>query len=144
MKLIFVYGTLKSGQYNCRRFLEGAKLIGEAKTSAWYTLHNLGPYPALSEVGKNQIPGEIWQVNNETFYALDQMEKGAGYYRTTCMISGIVEYDKPIWCWCIPREVTKNHVQIPSWPPPVKDQSRNRESRAQRQENHPASCSSAP
>lgn len=98
MELIFVYGSLKNGEYNNYRLGKKAEFIREVRTAPEYTLFNLGPYPALAHHGTTQIQGELWRVSRKTFNELAVMEKNAGYALETVNLSKRTT-NTPIWCW---------------------------------------------
>ncbi|WP_232321886.1 gamma-glutamylcyclotransferase [Photobacterium jeanii] len=83
MELVFVYGTLRRGESN-HALLQHAKCLGEAVVSSGYVLHDLGPYPGVIVDKHSQAPlhGEVYQVDSETFAALDRLEEyPTGYDR---------------------------------------------------------------
>tara|TARA_B100001057_G_C22423839_1_gene784641 strand:+ start:155 stop:568 length:414 start_codon:yes stop_codon:yes gene_type:complete len=79
---VFVYGTLMSG--NSTRGLNmfpGTQLVGKAETkNANFSLWDLGNFPAVSTRGDNKIQGEVWNVSQETFDTLDQIEGYPNFY----------------------------------------------------------------
>ena len=79
MKTLFCYGSLRRGFWN-HGFLdpENSKFVGidEIKGKLYAGVY---PFPhAYEEDGK--IVGEIWEVEDQTFYRIAQMEIQAGYY----------------------------------------------------------------
>lgn len=89
MTLVFVYGTLKRGNFN-NRILAGAAFIGKAKTAPIYRMLSNGAFPYLIHAG-NGIPchGEIYEVDDETLARLDQLEGVPYHYvRKTIVING--------------------------------------------------------
>jgi gamma-glutamylcyclotransferase (GGCT)/AIG2-like uncharacterized protein YtfP len=72
--VLFLYGTLKSGQSNHEK-LAGQEFLGEATTLPLYRLFGLGWHPGLvqSEQGV-EVQGELWQVDHATLKALDEYE----------------------------------------------------------------------
>jgi gamma-glutamylaminecyclotransferase len=76
---IFVYGSLLSGERN-HRVLEGARLIGEARTAPSFSLHDLGSYPAMVADGTYAIVGELYEVDEPTLARLDTFEGHPSYY----------------------------------------------------------------
>jgi gamma-glutamylcyclotransferase (GGCT)/AIG2-like uncharacterized protein YtfP len=79
---VFVYGTLKKG--NSIRGLDrfgNAELVDRAVTAeSTYSLYDLGAFPAVSLAGHNKIQGEVWNVDDETFAVLDQIEGYPDFY----------------------------------------------------------------
>lgn len=81
--LVFVYGTLLSGEGNNLRFLQNpeSKLIGKCAV-AGFIMHNLGAYPAcVQTVERNRkIFGEIWEVSADKLHDLDLLEGHPHFY----------------------------------------------------------------
>ncbi len=83
MSLLFVYGTLKTGE--CRAtLLRGQIKRGNGKTLPKYRLFRLTGFPGLVESAENQgleIEGEIWDVEPDCLNRLDEEEgTDAGLY----------------------------------------------------------------
>jgi gamma-glutamylcyclotransferase (GGCT)/AIG2-like uncharacterized protein YtfP len=70
---LFVYGTLMRGEEN-GGWLAEAELVAAAWTTAEYTLHEAGGYPALREGGTASVPGELFVVSDLLLLALDEFE----------------------------------------------------------------------
>lgn len=77
---VFVYGTLLAGERN-HRLLVGATLVGEARTSPTFTLHDLGAFPGLVRGGTHAVAGEVYEVNALTLAALDRLEGHPDFYQ---------------------------------------------------------------
>ncbi len=97
---VFVYGTLKRG--NRTRGLDsipGAQFVGAATTAqAEFTLWDLGAYPAAQMGGHNRIQGEVWQVNDQVFQMLDDIEGYPVFYSR----AQINTTQGPAWIYHIP------------------------------------------
>lgn len=78
MTIVFVYGTLRSGQGNHRR-LARARFLGEAQTAPRYTLISIG-CPGLLEGGETAVFGELYEVDSSTLASLDQLEGHPHFY----------------------------------------------------------------
>jgi gamma-glutamylcyclotransferase (GGCT)/AIG2-like uncharacterized protein YtfP len=84
---VFVYGTLKSK--NAVRglgsvFAPGCKFIAETTTTdGVFDMVDLGSFPAAKIHGTNNIRGELWQIDDETFEILDQIESYPNFYDRT-------------------------------------------------------------
>jgi gamma-glutamylaminecyclotransferase len=82
--LVFVYGTLRKGEPNCERFLQGAARLGDAvSVEANYQLYGSGiPYlrQDRKEAG-HAIKGEVWAVTEEQLLRLDRLEGHPRYYK---------------------------------------------------------------
>lgn len=77
---IFVYGSLLFGESN-HEVLRPALWLGVEKTTASYTLFDLGSYPAMVESGHTAISGEVYAVGVATLRALDRLEGHPHLYR---------------------------------------------------------------
>lgn len=79
---VFVYGTLKKG--NTLRGIDkfgDAEFVGHADTTdSQYNMYTLGSFPAVTMDGKNKVSGEVWEVGEETFQVLDQIEGYPDFY----------------------------------------------------------------
>jgi gamma-glutamylcyclotransferase (GGCT)/AIG2-like uncharacterized protein YtfP len=72
-RCIFVYGTLRRGEYN-HRWLGNAPWLGRYRTPGRYTLLNLGQYPAVLAGGHTAIKGEVYTLNKVLLARLDRLE----------------------------------------------------------------------
>ncbi|WP_319536078.1 gamma-glutamylcyclotransferase [uncultured Vibrio sp.] len=77
--LVFVYGTLRKGEYN-HHYLSSAQFLGLHESDAQYTLYDLGPYPGVSE-GHRSVQGEVYMIDDDTLVALDKLEDVPVEYR---------------------------------------------------------------
>jgi gamma-glutamylaminecyclotransferase len=77
---LFVYGSLLSGELHHRQ-LDGARLLGGARTAPRYTLVDLGAYPGLLDEGVTSVAGEIYEVDADRLPALDAFEGHPDEYR---------------------------------------------------------------
>lgn len=73
---VFVYGTLRAGESN-HHFLRGAALLGSTRLTSGFRLYDLGPYPAAVKCReiKRALIGEVYEIDKETFSALDELEE---------------------------------------------------------------------
>jgi gamma-glutamylcyclotransferase (GGCT)/AIG2-like uncharacterized protein YtfP len=80
--LLFVYGTLKSGQ-GSNNLLAGAELVRAAQTMPLYRLYGVGWHPGLvlDRSAGEAVHGEVYAVNEETLARLDEYE-GCPHYFT--------------------------------------------------------------
>jgi gamma-glutamylaminecyclotransferase len=67
---LFVYGLLLQGERE-HALLEGARLLGEARTTPQHTLVDLDFYPVLLTSGSVAIVGELYQVTRQLRFKLD-------------------------------------------------------------------------
>ncbi len=77
--LVFVYGTLRQGEYN-HHYLSSAQFLGLHESEAQFTLYDLGPYPGVSE-GQQSVQGEVYMIDDDTLAALDILEDVPVEYR---------------------------------------------------------------
>lgn len=71
---IFVYGTLKKGQYWHDKYLNSAKFIGTGLCDKSYTLY-IDALPFLvKEDSKDMVQGEVYQISEEILKSLDKLE----------------------------------------------------------------------
>ena len=80
--LVFVYGTLMTGEPN-HRLLAHAQRVGHASTQPAYHLVDLGAFPALVPGGQTAVAGEVYSVDSPTLAALDRLEGHPRFYRRT-------------------------------------------------------------
>jgi gamma-glutamylcyclotransferase (GGCT)/AIG2-like uncharacterized protein YtfP len=73
-QLVFVYGTLRSGEINSQLLAE-ANFCGTHRTSPRFRMLDLGDYPGVIEPGTSAITGEIYRVNPQQLRQLDQLEE---------------------------------------------------------------------
>jgi gamma-glutamylcyclotransferase (GGCT)/AIG2-like uncharacterized protein YtfP len=77
---IFVYGSLRSGEYN-NSLLETSEKVDDGYING-FELVSLGSYPCIVPLeGNNQVIGEVWDVDPKVFPSIEGMELGAGYVR---------------------------------------------------------------
>jgi gamma-glutamylaminecyclotransferase len=79
--LLFVYGTLKTGERN-HRLIADQWYVGPAATEPRYRLIDLGPYPGLirDDADGLAVRGELWDVSRCCLLELDDFE-GDNYTR---------------------------------------------------------------
>jgi gamma-glutamylcyclotransferase (GGCT)/AIG2-like uncharacterized protein YtfP len=73
--LLFVYGTLKSGE-QAHELLAGQEFVRAAQTVPIYRLYGLGWHPGLvtDRAAGLAIQGELWAVDEATLAKLDEYE----------------------------------------------------------------------
>lgn len=79
MHRVFVYGTLRPGERN-HGYLHSARRIGGHVTQPAFTLLDTGPYPAALDAGDTAIVGDVFEVDDATFAALDRLEDYPVFY----------------------------------------------------------------
>ena len=78
--LVFVYGTLRSGEVN-HHLLAGATYCGKHATLPRYRMLHLGAYPGVVEGGSTVIRGEIYRIDKRQFMWLDRLEAYPTLYK---------------------------------------------------------------
>ena len=71
--LVFVYGTLLSGEVN-HYLLTAAEMIGLHRTEPCFTMLDLGAYPGVARGGSTAIAGEIYRIDGKGLERLDRLE----------------------------------------------------------------------
>lgn len=75
--LLFAYGTLKrGGKYHC--YLEEAELVEEQATAKGILYDTGMGYPAMSLSANGQVEGEIYEIPDVLWPALDFLEDYSG------------------------------------------------------------------
>lgn len=125
-RLVFVYGTLMSGETN-HRYLENSICLGKAFIEG-YDMYGVGWYPAIV-LGDNIVIGELYQVPLKDMPAIDRLEGEGRLYVKKCEtvsdgegrtaiafvyvyigdvsnLKGISSWIRNMYCMC-PTEVTR-------------------------------------
>lgn len=77
---VFVYGTLMRGEANHEYYLTDESFKGNASASG-FEMYDIGAFPGIVP-GDGVIPGEIYEVDDETLQRLDYLEgEGSLYIR---------------------------------------------------------------
>lgn len=78
---IFVYGTLKRGQWNHEWFLSGAIFLGAGQTKQPFAMHDAYGFPTVAESPRiYPIRGEAFAVTDAELAALDRLEQHPRFY----------------------------------------------------------------
>lgn len=85
--LIFVYGTLMSGQ-RANYMLAEADYLGKFRLPD-YGMYNLGRYPGIRPLPGGCVWGEVYRVNDTCLERMDEYEgNGSLYHRTAVIVTG--------------------------------------------------------
>jgi gamma-glutamylcyclotransferase (GGCT)/AIG2-like uncharacterized protein YtfP len=85
--LLAVYGTLKQGYYNYNEFLTGLNPIYKGFIESKFQLYSNGRYPMIVHSEElNKIYFEVYQVSNDKFKEIIQLEEPFGYHHETFWI----------------------------------------------------------
>jgi gamma-glutamylaminecyclotransferase len=108
--LVFVYGTLMKGELH-HITIKHARFLREARTLPRYELVKIDYYPALLEGGTQSIPGELYEVDDQTLRHLDHLEDVPTYYErhTIELADGSAAF-----AYVMPRERAHKAQPIPS------------------------------
>lgn len=77
--LVFVYGTLMKGELH-HTTIAHARYVRAAATRPAYDLVQIDYYPALIAGGTHRVPGELYEVDDQTLARLDRLEEVPDYY----------------------------------------------------------------
>ena len=80
-RLVFVYGTLMSGEAN-HHYLKSSTCLGKA-TIEGYDMYDVGWYPAVV-AGDNLIIGELYQIPLDDMASIDSLEGEGTLYTKKC------------------------------------------------------------
>ncbi len=109
MQRVFVYGTLRRHELN-HHLLRNATYAGIYRTTAEYTLWDLGWYPAAVQPGNTALIGEVYTVCAAQLAALDALE-AYPYEYTRRMIA--TSYGNA-WIYLYQRALPPKAARIPS------------------------------
>lgn len=110
--LMFVYGTLRPGQYNANRFGDSYEVVAtEAITNG--RMYDYG-YPLVDITETGEIVGDVLRVdpNSEWYYGVCRMEMGAQYVPA---VVDVTLRDGEVWqalVWHMPDARRKGHGRI--------------------------------
>lgn len=81
MRRIFVYGSLRRGEFNHDRFKGFGDTLIATGTVAGALLKNLGPYPAIiaSSNDLDRVVGEVYEIPDDLAEVIDRFERDAGF-----------------------------------------------------------------
>lgn len=78
MTRLFVYGTLRRGEWN-HSLLESARFIGDARTRPEFELYSLGGCPGMV-AGRSVVLGEVYEVTPAELESIDRLEGHPHFY----------------------------------------------------------------
>lgn len=102
---IWAYGSLREGMYNWRALRMGKPITTSILKG--YAMFGLGEFPACVK-GKGKIVAELFEIDEETFQRIDQMERGANYISEIAsddmLNEGLIYFQttKPDYCVPVP------------------------------------------
>lgn len=97
--LIFVFGTLRSGQSNHHLMMD-ANSYGSGCTVENYAMYLTGGYPYVtSSEPRYPIVGELYGVDDETLTMLDKMEGHPRHYRRREIAVHVAEKEYCAWMY---------------------------------------------
>jgi gamma-glutamylaminecyclotransferase len=106
--IIFVYGTLRKGQWN-HYLLDGSKFLGMARTKQKYALYGSG-IPFLSRTrAVSQVTGEVYAVDEATLQRLDELEGHPDAY-TRELAEVVLENGTELTAWIYFYDLTQGEL----------------------------------
>ncbi len=105
---VFVYGTLRTGQRNWQALLSPQRGTS-ATTASCYTMRcvgnrSSGGYPILECGGSTTICGEVFEVDDTTLRAVDQLEGHPDWYcREEVTVRLLDGHDARAWIYLMPE-----------------------------------------
>lgn len=111
MHKVFVYGTLKQGNYN-HYLLRGAKKYTDTAIAPKINLH-AGPFYPFAIRGQGQTIGELYEVNAATLRKLDELEDHPNdYHREITRI--ILANNQIVMAWIYLNKKAYYYPRIPN------------------------------
>ncbi|MDN3427146.1 gamma-glutamylcyclotransferase [Microbacterium sp. APC 3898] len=118
--LLFAYGTLKQGgKYHC--YLEEAELVEEQATAKG-TLYDTGMgYPAMVLSDNGQVEGEIYEIPDVLWPALDYLEDYSGnpetdlYEKVTITVQAGSETLETLVYLAKDEKILKQQISTGTW-----------------------------
>lgn len=71
--LIAVYGSLLEGLHN-HRLISDAHYVGDFTTDGFFTMYDLGSFPAITSTGNSTIEMSVYAVNEKEAKDVDRLE----------------------------------------------------------------------
>ena len=107
--LVFVYGTLLSGEPNNKHYLGNSERMGNEVVSG-FTMISVGNFPACIQNPNSEVSilGEVWKIDEETLKRLDYLEGYPHFYNR-------VEVDTfagKAWMYCFPETKLNDSVHV--------------------------------
>ena len=76
---VAVYGTLRKGEYNWARLLDGKSVyLGTYETDPIYTMYSNGGFPIVIDKGITSITYEVYEVDDDVLRSLNRLEGCTG------------------------------------------------------------------
>ncbi len=107
---VLVYGSLKAGHGN-HPLLHGSTFLGRMALPGPYVMLDLGFYPGVvrKQGGDTAtISAEVYQVSEETLYALDCLEGHPTYYKR----EKVETPWKKAWCYFLPESYLTKDIEV--------------------------------
>ncbi len=107
MNRLFVYGTLKKGFHNAF-YLKDARFLGEITTEAKFSMYHFGNYPAVSEMGKTAIRGEVYEIDEAQLALTDRLEWYPEFYQRVAIETSFGD----AWMYLVSEQLCIDKVKI--------------------------------
>ena len=110
--IVFVYGTLRVGQ-EFHDFMGGRTPLCTAHTLPEFDLVSLGTYPAILSGGQTSVVGELYEVDDPTLAALDELEEHPQVYLRQRITVTHNDQSSQVWAYLLPRARFEGGPLIP-------------------------------
>lgn len=110
---VFVYGSLKKGQGN-HPLLAHGEFLGRDTITGQYTMVSFGGFPAVchdSSVVADQVVGEVYEVDQDTFLTLDALEGHPRWYKREKLTTDHLKVRA--WIYLQPESAIATHEPVP-------------------------------
>lgn len=109
---LFAYGTLKRDFHNAF-YLQGARYLGEFTTDPAYSMYSFGTYPAVSEIGKTAIEGEVYKISEAQLASIDRLEWYPDFYQPVMIETSFGE----TWMYVVSEQLCIDKITTNgNWP----------------------------
>jgi gamma-glutamylaminecyclotransferase len=107
-ELVFVYGSLRRDQSN-HGWIVGGRFLGLHRTGPYFTMRDLGAFPAVTPGGDSEILGEVYAVSPAMLQRLDQLEGCPGFYYRRQLVTRWGS----VWIYLLPAHVAHDAPRVP-------------------------------
>lgn len=117
---VFVYGSLKRGFGNYKKFLSKSVFLGTTSTKKTnFVMFSFGSFPAVLEFESKDelgsIEGEVFEIDDETLFGLDVLESNGLFYTRK-----ETELDNGLTAWMYILNGPSRHMSLPKDDPQIR------------------------